>query len=68
MSHLCGLGVQTCWNMLHPGVDVRDALRGGVETIKSCVKPMMLVLEREEGLTRGERRERRDVWIHAAGV
>jgi hypothetical protein len=54
--------------MLHPGVDVRDALRGGVETIKSCVKPMMLVLEREEGLTRGERRERRDVWIHAAGV
>ena len=68
MGHLGGIGVQSCWNRLHPGVDVREIARGGINTIIECIEPMKLMFEPDGRLNRGERKEKRDVWIHAAGV
>lgn len=68
MGHLSGVGVQSCWNKLHAGVDVRDVSRMGLDAMRQCVEPMKLMFERDARLTRGERREKRDVWIHTVGV
>ena len=68
MGHLGGIGVQSCWNRLHAGVDVREIGRDGINAIRECIEPIKLAFKLDESLSRGERREKRDVWFHAAGV
>lgn len=68
MGHLSGVGVQSCWNRLHSGGNVRDAGKMGVDAVKQCVEPMRLLFERDERLSKVDRKEKKDVWVHTVGV
>ncbi|KAL3790821.1 hypothetical protein HJC23_004722 [Cyclotella cryptica] len=66
VGHLSGVGVQACWN--REGVNDVGRLRMGIEAMRKSVVGMKYIFEREDTLTRAEKRERREVWFHFAGV
>jgi hypothetical protein len=68
MGHLSGVGLQSCWNRLQSGVNIQDVSKIGMDAVRQCVEPMKLMFRRDDGLSRSERREKREVWVHAAGV
>ncbi|KAL7502831.1 hypothetical protein ACHAWX_000537 [Stephanocyclus meneghinianus] len=65
-GHLSGVGVQVCWNQ--KGVDYVSRVKTGIETARKSVEGMKYIFEREDKLTKAEKKERRDVWFHFAGV
>ena len=65
MGHVGGVGVQICWNKCR---NIKDIAKVGLDSVKECIAPMKLMFERDENLSRGERREKRDIWVHTAGV
>jgi len=65
-GHVSGVGVQACWNQ--KGVDDAGRVKTGIETARKSVEGMKYIFEREDKLTRAEKKERRDVWFHFAGV
>ena len=69
-GHIGGVTVQACWDkMKRPGVDVRDVGVTGIRAVRECImEPMKLMFQSDERLSRDERREKREVWFHAAGM
>eukprot|EP00956_Cyclotella_meneghiniana_P000196 scaffold261_cov58-Cyclotella_meneghiniana.AAC.9 len=69
-GHVGGVTVQACWDkMKRPGMDVRDVGMTGIRAVRECImEPMKLMFQSDERLSRGERREKREVWFHAAGI
>jgi hypothetical protein len=73
MGHCGGVGMMAGWNRFNTGTNpsmegMVDAGRVAMQTVRECVRPMKLTFERGERLTRGEKKERREIWVHAAGV
>ena len=68
-GHVGGVAVQACRDVsVRSGANVLEAGRTGYEAVRECIQPMKFMFRSDERLSRNERREKREVWFHAAGM